>query len=153
MRGQGVVVLYTEAGPTLAALRTARRLTWESGGPVRLLVAVPVPYPLPLSAPAVRREFTERQCRQIAAQAAVAARIELCLCRDRRDALCERLEPGCVVVLGAGRRHWWGASQRGLVRWLQARGHSVVLAAPDKEAGKLTPSHSVVQFRMPNSNH
>lgn len=153
MRANGVVVLYTGAEPTLAALRTARRLTREDGAPVRLVMAVAVPYPLPAASPPVRREFAEGQCRRVAEQSALAARIEVYLCRDRRDMLRERLEPGCVVVVGTGRRGWWGGPERGLVRWLQREGHSVVLAAPDKEAGKDTSSRNVVPFRMPNSSH
>ena len=52
MHGGGVTVLFTTPEPTLAALRTARRLTREHGAPVRLVVMLPVPYPLPLVEPA-----------------------------------------------------------------------------------------------------
>ncbi len=139
MRVNGIVVLYTGADATPAALRTARRLMRDDRAPVRMLAVVPVPYPLPVASPAVRQEFTERQCRRAAADSAVTTRVEVYLCRERRDVLRQQLEPGCVVVLGAERRGWWGGPERGLVRWLRRQGHSVVLAAPDKEAGKPSP--------------
>ncbi len=153
MDGSRVTVLYTTPGATLAALKTARRMTWGRCEPVRLIVARLVPYPLSLSTPSVPLGFTEQQLRCVALQSAVDTRIELYLCRDRRDVFREYLEPGSLVVLGIERRSYWPASERGLVRWLRKHGHGVLLAAPDEEAGKKALCHNVLQFRMPNSSH
>ncbi len=153
MHGGGVAVLYTTPEPTLVALRTAWRLTREHGAPVRLLVMLSVPYPLPLSSPPVMQEFTERQIRQLVSKASVETKVELYLCRDRREVLRDFLKPGSLVVLGVNRRWWWGGPEQKLARWLQQNGHSVVFAAPDEEANRRTFFHNVLQFRMPNSSH
>ena len=152
MHSGGVTVLYTTPEPTLAALRTARRLMREHGAPVRLVVMLPVPYPLPLASPPVPLEFTERQIRRLASQAAVETKIELYLCRDRREVLRDFLKPGSLVVLGGNRRRWWGGPERKLARWLQQDGHSVVFAAPGEKAGN-PHFHNLLQFRMPSSTH
>ena len=47
MRSPEVAVLFTTAEPTLAALKTARRLVPEPGAQIRLMVLLAVPYPLP----------------------------------------------------------------------------------------------------------
>lgn len=154
MQGNGVTVLFTTPDATLAALNTARQLTWEHGSPVRLVVILPVPYPLPLSSPPVPLGFTEWQIRKLALQAPIGTRVELYLCRDLHEALRNFLEPGSVVVLGVKRCWWWGSQEQRLARWLQANGHSVVLAPPAKEEeSRRALSHNVLQFRMPNSSH
>ena len=148
-----VTVLFTTSKPTLAALRTARRLVREHGAPVRLIVMLPVPYPLPLASPPVPLGFTERQIRGFVSQSPVATKVELYLCRDRREALRDFLKPGSLVVLGGERRWWGGGRERRLARWLQSNGHSVVLAAPDEETNEKALFNNVLQFRMPNSSH
>jgi hypothetical protein len=148
-----VTVLYTRPEPTLSALRAARRLTWEDGRPIRVMAIVPVPYTLPLSSPAVPTSFTEQQCRGVVSQSAIAARIDVYLCRDQLDVLRDYLDPGSVVVVGTGRRRWWGMPEKRLVRWLQQHGHSVVLAAPEEEARQRARYRRIVQIRMPNSSH
>ncbi|MEN6536078.1 MAG: hypothetical protein ABFD89_20625 [Bryobacteraceae bacterium] len=154
MHGDGVTVLFTTPDATRAALRTARQLTWKHGSPVRLVVMLPVPYPLPLANPPVPLNFTEWQVRQLASQAPVETKIELYLCRDIHEALRNFLKPESLVILGARRRWWWGSQEQRLARWLQANGHSVVLTAPAKEEeSRRALSHNVLQFRMPNSSH
>lgn len=148
-----VTVLYTRPEPTLSALKIARRLTWQDGRPIRLMAIVPVPYTLPLASPAVPTRFTEQQCCDVVSKSAVAARIDVYLCRDQFDVLRDYLTPGSMVVVGTGRRRWWGMPERRLVRWLQQHGHSVVLAAPGKEAGQKATYRNIVQFRTPNSSH
>ena len=153
MHGGALTVIFTSPAPTLAALRAARRLMREHGAPVRLVVMLPVPYPLPLASPPVPLEFTERRVRGFVSQSPVATKVELYLCRDRREALRDFLKPGSLVVLGS-ERHWWGGGrERKLARWLQADGHSVVFAAPDKDTNGGTFFHNVLPFRMPNSSH
>jgi hypothetical protein len=153
MHSGGVTVLYTRPEPTLAALKTARRLMREHGAPVRLIVMLPVPYPLPLASPPVPLEFTERQIHQLVSQASVETKIELYLCRDRREALRDFLKPGSLVVLGGDRRRWWGNPEQRLARWLQENGHSVVLAAQEEDGDRRALFSNVLQFRMPNSSH
>jgi hypothetical protein len=153
MQSGGVTVLFTTPEPTLAALRTARRLVREHAPPVRLVVMLPVPYPLPLSSPPVPLGFTEQQIRQFVSHTSVETKVELYLCRDRREALRDFLKPGSLVVLGGSRRRWWGGPEQKLARWLQQDGHSVVFAAPDEEANRKALFHNVLQFRMPNSSH
>ena len=153
MLGGGVTVLFTTPARTLAALGTARRLMREHGAPVRLVVILPVPYPLPLSNPPVPLGFTERQIRLLTSHSAVETKIEMYLCRDRREALRDFLKPGSLVVLGGERRWWGGGRERRLARWLQSNGHSVVLAAPDEETNEKALFNNVLQFRMPNSSH
>ena len=152
MHCSGVAVLYTSPEPTLAALRTAQQLRRPHGAPVRLLVVLHVPYPLPLSSPPVPVGFTELQMRRLASQVSADVRVEMYLRRDRREVLSGCLKPGSLVVLGS-KRKLWGNTEQKLARWLQQNGHSVVLAAPGEEAGKRTLIHSVLQFRMPNSSH
>ena len=153
MRAGGVTVLFTSPKPTLAALRTARRLTRDDGAPVRLLVLLPVPYPLPLSSPPVPLKFTERRIRQLALKASVETKVELFLCRDRREALRQFLKPRSLVVVGGQWRWWWRGPEQRLAQWLQEHGHSVVLAPPDEERNTRTLFYSTMQFRMPHTSH
>lgn len=149
----GVVALYTTPAATSLALETAWRLSGKPGEPVKLVVTLLVPYPLPLNRPPVSLESIGRLIRRVASDCAIDTAADLYLCRDRYEALRDHLPPRSLVVLGSGGPRWWGSPEDRLARWLQANGHTVVFATPEKGAGKSTPSQNVLQFRMPNSIH
>ncbi len=123
-----VVVLHTTTPGTLHALGTAAGLANGLGARIRLLVPQVVGYPLPLNAPPVPAEFTERRFRTIAAGAAIETRIDLRLCRDRWETLKSALGVQSLVVLG-GRRRWWPTSETWLAARLRRLGHRVIFAS------------------------
>jgi hypothetical protein len=132
-----VTVVFTSVPATLRALKTAAELAHNLNGRIRLLVAQIVPYPLPLQRPAVSAEFSRRRLQTIASQGSIDTRIELWLCRDRSDALCQALKPGALVVIGV-RRSWWPTAEKALARKLRRKGHDVILVdSPRSVFGKL----------------
>lgn len=132
-----VVVMFTDVPGTLKALKTAAELAHNLNGRIRLLAPQVVPYPLPLESPQVSREFNQRRFQTLASHGSSAVlidtRVELYLCRDRDDALCQALEPEALVVIGV-RRSWWPTAEKALVRNLQRKGHQVILV--NTELGK-----------------
>jgi hypothetical protein len=121
-----VTVVFTKVPATLRALKMAAELAHDLNGRIRLLVPQVVPYPLPLEKPAVSAEFHGKRLQTLASRGSIDTRVELCLCRDRYDALCEALGPEALVVMGM-RRSWWPTAEKTLVRKLRRRGHNVVL--------------------------
>jgi hypothetical protein len=77
-----ISVIFTSAGATVAALKTAGALAQSLGARVTLVVPQIVPYPLPLTSPPVLLEFQERRFQEIAAESPVNIRVQLYLCRD-----------------------------------------------------------------------
>ena len=71
------------------------------GARITLMVAQVVPYPLPLAAPDVPVEFTERLLESIAPGDTT---VEIYLCRDRNETIRRALPPDSVVIVGA--RKW-----------------------------------------------
>jgi hypothetical protein len=128
-----VVVLFTDVPSTLRALKTAAELAHNLNGRIRLLAPQVVPYPLPLDSPQVSREFHERRFQTLASQGPIDTRVELCLCRDRGEALCQALEPEALVVMGA-HRTWWPSADMALAKKLRRKGHHVFLV--DSERSK-----------------
>jgi len=98
------------------------------GARITLLVAQVVPYPLPLAAPDVPAEFTERMLESIAVEDAT---VEIYLCRDRNEALRRALPPGSLVIVGARKTRWrpsWLPSwDRRLTRVLREDGQRVLV--------------------------
>src|ERR1035438_6446637 len=82
-----VTVVFTKVPATLRALKMAAELAQNLNGRIRLLVPQEVPYPLPLERPTVSAEFHRRRLQTLASQGSIDTRVELCLCRDRYDAL------------------------------------------------------------------
>ncbi len=121
-----VVVLFTTVAATLGALRSAARLAHGLNTRIRLLVPHVVAYPLSIDAPAVPQAWLARRFRTLAEQASVETAVEICLCRDRRDAVRSTLRPGSLVVIG-GRRRWWPTREQRMATQLQNEGFSVVL--------------------------
>jgi hypothetical protein len=120
-------VVFTSVEATLAALQKAAGLANRLGTRIRLLVGQVVPYPLPLESPPVLLDWNERRFRVIAEKSPVETKVELYLCRDRRQTLLAVLEPHSIVVLG-GRKTWWPTSEARLARSLKRAGHEVVFA-------------------------
>jgi hypothetical protein len=121
-----VTVVFTKVPATLRALKMAAELAHDLNGRIRLLVPQVVPYPLPLDRPAVPAEFHGKRLQTLAPRGSIDTRVELCLCRDRFDALAEALEPEALVVMGM-RSSWWPTAEKALIRKLRRKGHNVVL--------------------------
>jgi hypothetical protein len=130
-----VVVLFTDVPATLKALKTAAELAHNLNGRIRLLAPQVVPYPLPLESPPVSKEFSQRRFQTLVSDGSIDTRVELCLCRNRDEALCQALEPEALVVLGL-RRSWWPTRELALARKLRRKGHHVIVVNVNKEPGK-----------------
>ena len=81
------------------------------GARITLMVAQVVPYPLPLAAPDVPVEFTERMLESLAVEDTA---IEIYLCRDRNETLRRAVPPDSLVIVGARKWRWWTS-------WLPSR--------------------------------
>jgi len=128
-----VVVMFTDVPSTLRALKTAAELAHNLNARIRVLAPQIVPYPLPLDSPQVSKEFHERRFQTLTSNGPVDTRVELCLCRDREEALCQALEPEALVVIGAHRK-WWPTADKALAKKLRRKGHHVFLV--DSEQSK-----------------
>jgi hypothetical protein len=72
------------------------------------------------------REFSEKRFYTLASHGLVDTRVELCLCRDREDAV-GLLPPESVVVIGA-HRSFWPRRENALARKLHQKGHHVIFS-------------------------
>ena len=122
-----IAVIYTSIKPTLSALRRAASLANHLRAHITLMVPQIVPYPLPLTAPPVPIDFTERRFRVIASETPVETTVRIYLCRSRREALTAALRPHSLVVIG-DRGGWWPTAEKRLGRQLRRAGHEVVFA-------------------------
>jgi hypothetical protein len=120
-----VTVVYTSDQATLSAMQKAAVLADSLHARLTLVHPQIVPYPRPLTSPPVPLEFTEKRLRTIASQIPADTDIQVCLCRDREDALAVTLKPRSVVVVG-GRKHWWPTAEKSLARKLRRAGHEVI---------------------------
>src|SRR5579862_8171829 len=108
-------VIFTDLPKTAAALAAARTMAQGLGARITLMVAQVVPYPLPLTAPDVPVEFTERQLESLAREKDDAdIAIEIYLCRDREETLRSTVPPDSLVIVGARKWRWWPS-------WLPSR--------------------------------
>ena len=123
-------VIFTDLRRTAAALAAARTMARGLSAHITLLAAQVVPYPLPLAAPDVPVEFTERMLNSIVVEDTA---IEIYLCRDREETIRRALPPDSLVIVGARRRRWWTcwlpSPDRSLARMLQRDGRRVVVVA------------------------
>src|SRR6266852_5051425 len=78
-----VNVLFTTTKGTLSALRMAGKLADDLGARIRVIVPQVVPFPLDLSHPPVKPEFTARRVCTMVSQHAIDTEIQVCLCRDK----------------------------------------------------------------------
>jgi hypothetical protein len=118
-------VIATGREDTRAAVDAAARLARGLDARVRILAAYVVPYPLPLDKPPVAGSFIERDLTSIAVQPPLEIRCEVCLCRDRLEAIRRALKPESVVVIG-GRKTWWPAAGQRMAAALRRDGHQVI---------------------------
>ncbi len=120
-----VSVVFTSVKSTLGALKEAGRLASNLRVNIVLVVPQTVPYPLPVEAPPVTVEYSEKRFRVIASESQVETSVQIYLCRDRFKALTSVLRPGAIVVLG-GRKRWWPTKDEILARKLSRAGYEVV---------------------------
>ena len=104
--GLEVNVLYTTTKATLSALRVARKLAHDLGARIRVIVPQVFPFPLELSRPPVKPEFTARRVCTMVSTHAIETEIQICLCREKLDAPLSTLEPNSIVVVGGKKRFW-----------------------------------------------
>jgi len=121
-------VIFTDLPTTAAALATARTLAKGLGARITLTVAQVVPYPLPLTAPDVPVEFTERLLEPLATD---DASVEILLCRDRNETIRQSVPPDSLVIVGARRQRWWTcwlpSPERSLAKLLRHHGQRVLV--------------------------
>ena len=132
-----VVVMFTDVPGTLKALKAAAELAHSLNGRIKLLAPQVVPYPLPLESPPVSKDFNQRRFQTLASEGSTPAkidtRVELFLCRDRDNAVCQALEPEALVVMGV-HQSWWPTAEKALARKLRSKGHHVIVV--DSERSK-----------------
>jgi hypothetical protein len=117
-------VIFTDLPSTAAALATARSMARDLRARITLIVAQVVPYPLPLAAPDVPVEFTERALESLAIEDTT---VEIYLCRDRNETIRRALPPDSVVIVGARKCRWWPCWESRLARMLRHDGRRVLV--------------------------
>ncbi len=128
--GFEISVIFTSFDATAAALKMAGTLVKGLSVHINLVVPQVVPYPLPLDAPPVLREFCERRLRDIANESPVDTTVLVYLCRNRLGTLRAVLKRGSIVVIG-GCRRWWPTPEESLARKMRRSGHEVVFTEID----------------------
>jgi hypothetical protein len=126
-QGLEVLVVFTDAPGTLAALQKADQLAQNLEAHIGLLVPLEVPYALPLTNPPVPVEFLEGQIRDLAGTVGLEVAAHIYLCRDKRRTLASLLKPHSVIVVG-GKKRWWPTSAQKLAGALGKDGHHVIFA-------------------------
>jgi len=121
-----IVVVFTSAAATSAALKKAGALAESLNARITLIVPQIVPYPLPLTSPPVLLDFQENRFRDIATQTPVETRVQLYLCRDELDVLTSVLPSRSLVFLGRPRK-WWPSREGKLARQLRCK-HEIIFA-------------------------
>ncbi len=125
-RSISVIVVFTSVESTISALKKAAALASQLGARITLLVPQIVPYPLPITSPPILRDFNEKRFRIIASASPVETKVQICLCRDRMEAVLKVLSPRSLVVIG-GRKRWWPTAEKKLGRHLSCAGHEVIM--------------------------
>lgn len=137
-----VYVVFTDIEATKAALTTAIELARDLNARLVLLIPKIVPWPLPLEAPPVCGEFTERVVSKIAGEREANITARVYLCRDRDRTIRYAIEPGSLVVIG-NRKRWWPSRTPRLARLLTRDGHDIILAGMRNGQPAQLPSASV----------
>ena len=142
-----VTVVPTTVGGTKAALALAASLAARFHAYIQIVAPQVVPYPLPLSRPAVPAPFTAEKLRSLASVVDLPTRVQIVVCRDRRQALEQVLKPGSLLLMGLD-KHWWPTRDERLARWLTGKGHTVIQVSPN-----IRGRNGTIQSEMPNSSH
>jgi hypothetical protein len=124
-----ISVVVTNIRGALRTLQAAAGLARGLGARLTVLLAEVVPYPLPLNAPPVSVEFTERTLLRMLPEPEIETNIQVCLCRDRWQTIRATLKPDSLVVIG-GQKRWWPTEEQRLATRLQREGHHVLLVEP-----------------------
>ncbi len=122
-----LVVPFTDARGTLAAMKMAVDLARGVDARINLVAIQAVPYELELGRPPIDIGWLEARLRALASKVPIDTAVDIILCRDRQWALRQVLKPGSVVVIG-GRRRWWRTKEQRLAERLRHDGHQVILA-------------------------
>jgi hypothetical protein len=130
-------VIFTDIEATKVALKAAIGLARDLNARIVLLVAKIVPWPLPLEAPPVSGEFTERVLSEMAGEKEADITARVYLCRDRDPTIRRALEPGSLVVIGSRKRLRPNRTPR-LARLLKRDGHDVILAGMSNQPARVT---------------
>lgn len=158
-----ITVLHTTPEGTVAALEAAASLAKSLAGQIDVQVHEPVPIHFSLQRPHIPAAFLEQRLLATIREASVPTdevSIHVWLCRNERQSLADTLAPQSLIVLG-GKSRWWNWHDRGLARWLRAKGHQVVLvpagkrkcADPKLDRGRLaTYLRSERNFGVASSN-
>jgi hypothetical protein len=129
-------VIFTNIEATKVALKAGIGLTRDLNARIVLLVAKIVPWPLPLEAPPVCGEFTERVLSELAFEQEAHITARVYLCRDRDPTIRQALEPGSLIVIGSSKRCWPYRTPP-LARLLQRDRHDVILAGMSGQSARI----------------
>ena len=122
-----VVVPFTDASGTLAALSLAAQLGRNLDARINLVALQTVPYGLELTRPPIALEWLEERLRDLALRSPIDIHVDIILSRDGKWALRQMLKPHSLVVIG-GRRRWWRTKEQRLAETLRHDGHRVISA-------------------------
>lgn len=122
-----VNVLYTTRSGTLAALKSATRLTASLGTRPRVHVLYVVPWTLPLERRALPPGFLAELVSSLGQQSSTAISVQVYLCREAGRCVREIFQPHSLIVVG-GRKRWWRTSEQRLAEILERAGHLVIFA-------------------------
>jgi hypothetical protein len=121
-----VAVVFTNPQSTFKALKAAAASANGLDARVRLIVLQVVSHALPLDEPPVPVHFTEERVLPLVSDLGVDTRVDILLCRNKREGLMHALKPRSLVVVGS-RRRWWPTWEKRLAKQLRRGGHEVIL--------------------------
>jgi hypothetical protein len=146
-----ITVVYTTLEATLAALKASAVLARDLEVTLGLIVTEVVPFRLPLDQPRGSVEFLKRRQEALVAQAGLEGgeiSVQICICRDRKEALGRLLPEPSLIILG-GRRRWWPTREQRLETFLARLGHQVVFIDSDAEIRAANPGISTPPNHSP----
>jgi len=129
-----VVLPYTTAERTAAALHALQPLVAGLDAEVMLLAVQVVPYPLPVNHPDVDAGRLGEDLHRLASASEVPVRVQIVLARERDSALQLAIPPRSLVVVPTRPRRWWRTAERQMAAALRRNGHNVTLLSLEGEA-------------------
>ena len=102
------------------------------GARIRIIVPQVVPFPLPLSEPTIKPEFTANRIHAMLSQDPIdtAVDVQVCLCREKLNAPISILKAHSLVLIG-GRPRFWPTEESRFARVLRRCGHEVMFVEPE----------------------